>query len=58
MYKRGGWIAKAGSCKIGLNPKPFVCPSILRNGFDVNAVNKMKPIIINAWVSKIFKTKE
>ena len=21
-YKIGGWIAKAGSCKIGFNPKP------------------------------------
>ena len=21
-YKIGGWIAKAGSCKIGFNPRP------------------------------------
>ena len=23
-YKTGGWIAKAGSCKIGFNPRPSV----------------------------------
>ena len=50
-------MAKAGSCKIGLKPKPFSGTGIIfSNGFDVMIVNNIKPIVINAWVSKIFET--
>ena len=50
-------MARAGSCKIGLKPKPFSWAGIiLSNGFDVMIVNYIKPIAINAWVSKIFET--
>ena len=49
-------MANAGSCKIGLNPKPFVwVVIILSKGLDVKIVNNIKPVIINAWVSKVFE---
>ena len=42
-------MARAGSCKIGLKPKPFSWAGIiLSNGFDVMIVNNIKPIAINA----------
>ena len=42
-------MANAGSCKIGLNPKPSVCIfSIFSKGFEVRTVNKIKPIAMNA----------
>jgi len=42
-------MAKAGSCKIGLKPKPSVCVGlIISNGFDVRTVNNIKPVVINA----------
>ena len=51
-------MANAGSCKIGLNPKPFACAGIiLSKGLDVRTVNNIKPIVINAWTSKVFKIK-
>ena len=59
MYSNGGWIAKAGSCKIGLNPKPFSgIGIILSKGLEVIIVNNTKPIVINAWVSKVLESKE
>ena len=36
-YKSGGWIAKAGSCKIGFNPKPSV-----RTGKILEKVEKIE----------------
>ena len=52
-------MAKAGSCKIGLNPKPSILGgNILKKGFEVKIVNNKKPIIINAWISKVFKIKD
>ena len=58
MYSKGGWIAKAGSCKIGLKPKPSAWMGlIISNGFDVRTVNNIKPAVINAWVSKVFEIK-
>ena len=41
-------MASAGSCRIGLKPKPFSwAGTILSNGFDVMMVNNIKPIDIN-----------
>ena len=57
MYNNGGWIAKAGSCKIGLKPNPFGCVGkIFSKGFEVNMVNNKKPIMIKACVSRAFDT--
>ena len=51
-------MAKAGSCKIGLNPNPSSCDGIiLSKGLDVRMVNNTKPVVINAWVSKVFEIK-
>ncbi len=51
-------MANAGSCRIGLKPKPFYCAGIiLSKGFDVRIVNNIKPIVINAWISKVFEIK-
>ena len=51
-------IAKAGSCKIGLKPKPSAWTGlIISNGFDVRMVNNIKPVAINAWVSRVFEIK-
>ena len=55
IYNNGGWIAKAGSCKIGLKPNPFGCAGkILSKGFEVSNVNNKKPMMIKACVSKAF----
>ena len=52
-------MAKAGSCKIGLNPKPSgLAGSTVKKGLDVKIVNNKKPIIINDWISKVFKIKK
>ena len=43
MYSKGGWIANAGSCKIGLKPKPSGgTGNILLKGLDVISVNNKK----------------
>ena len=43
-YKIGGWIAKAGSCSIGLRPKPSSgVGKIKLNGFDVSIKKIKKP---------------
>jgi hypothetical protein len=58
IYNSGGWIAKAGSCNIGLKPNPFVGTGIiLSKGFDVSSVNNKKPIVIKACVSRVFDIK-
>ena len=49
-------MAKAGSCKIGLKPKPFSgTGSIFSKGFDVSKENKTKPNIIRDCISNVFK---
>ena len=55
MYNKGGWIAKAGSCKIGLNPKPFEGIGVIfSKGLDVSNINNKKPIVIIACTCKVF----
>ena len=54
-YNIGGWIAKAGSCKIGFRPNPSLGTGSKRlNGFEVKIKNKKKPVIISCW-KKIVK---
>ena len=49
-YKMGGWIAKAGSCKIGFNPNPSNGVGIINwKGFEVSVINNRKPKIISCW---------
>ena len=49
-YKMGGWIAKAGSCKIGFKPVPsFGTGNKFKKGFEVKRMNNKNPIIINSW---------
>ena len=56
MYNKGGWIAKAGSCKIGLKPKPFSGIGVIfSKGFDVSKENKEKPNVMRACVSNDFR---
>ena len=46
-YKIGGWIARAGSCKIGFKPRPsFGIGNKKLNGFEVSNKNKKNPEII------------
>ena len=43
MYKIGGWIAKAGSCRMGFKPKPsLVSIGLIKKGLDVRITNKEK----------------
>ena len=57
-YSKGGWIAKAGSCKMGLKPKPLGYDGIiLSNGLDVAIINNKKPIIIKACICRVVATK-
>ena len=50
MYKSGGWIAKAGSCKIGFKPIPSLAiGNKTLNGFEVKRINNKKPNIIISW---------
>ena len=54
-YKIGGWIAKAGSCNIGFNPKPsFGVGKINWKGLDVKRIKIRKPVVIICW-KKIVK---
>ena len=49
MYKIGGCIAKAGSCKIGFNPVPsFGIGNKSKKGLEVKRINNKNPIIINS----------
>jgi hypothetical protein len=58
IYKSGGWIAKAGSCRIGLKPNPFSTVEIIfLKGLEVKIVNNIKPAVIKDWISKVFKIK-
>ena len=58
MYNKGGCMAKAGSCKIGLKPKPFSCTGkTLSKGFEVKIVKTIKPNDIKDWISKDFEIK-
>ena len=51
-------MAKAGSCRIGLKPNPLSWIwNVLSNGFDVKMINSKNPILIIAWVSKVFEIK-
>ena len=48
-YNSGGCIASAGSCNIGLRPKPsWGTGNILLNGFEV-VIKKIKKPIINIF---------
>ena len=43
----GGWIASAGSCKIGFKPKPSSgIGKMFKNGFDVKRIKSKKPKIM------------
>ena len=43
MYRTGGWIAKAGSCKIGFKPKPSLTSTELtKNGLEARITNEEK----------------
>ena len=53
-YKIGGWIASAGSCKIGFKPKPsFGIGKIWLNGLEVFIKKIKNPIIIISWKIKV-----
>ena len=55
IYNKGGWIAKAGSCKIGLNPRPFEgIGKVVSKGLDVKSINNKNPIIITACTCSVF----
>ena len=50
IYKRGGWIAKAGSCKIGLRPSPSKgFGEIILKGLEPKNKNSEKNSIIKFW---------
>ena len=47
----GGWIAKAGSCKIGFKPSPSsTTTEFTRNGFEVKIIKREKIINKPLWI--------
>ena len=53
-YKIGGWIANAGSCKIGLRPNPSSgIGKIKLNGLEVFIKKTKKPIMIICWNNNV-----
>ena len=53
-YRIGGWIAKAGSWRIGFKPVPsFGIGNKSLNGLEVKRINNKKPRIITSWKSTV-----
>ena len=49
-YKIGGWMANAGSCKIGLSPRPSVgVGNKYSKGFEVKIIKSKNPNMITSW---------
>jgi hypothetical protein len=57
-YNSGGWMAMAGSCKMGLKPNPLGWDGIiLSKGFDAVKMKTKKPIVMKACICRALETK-